>query len=170
MLSEYSAQLLSPITKEFRGPITGDTKVIWIFPQETILAHSQEFIGGVHNITTQMNAKSSIGRSFLAVCKCAGRGDVGFYNRWTMEITNSSVDHAIPIVVGTRIAQISFFPTGDVKNSYSLHGTYQSSEITNTIAKKVDKNSSKYEELTKSWSPLSMLPKLYDSIKEKPKN
>ena len=37
-----------------------------------------------------MQARSSLGRSYIEVCKCAGMGDVGFCNRWTMEITNNS--------------------------------------------------------------------------------
>ncbi|MCX8513508.1 MAG: hypothetical protein ORN26_00305 [Candidatus Pacebacteria bacterium] len=41
-------------------------------PGETILAHTNEFIGGRNHITTMMKARSSMGRSFIEVCKCAG--------------------------------------------------------------------------------------------------
>ena len=53
-------------------------KEIEIHPGETILAHTQEIIGGRHNIASKMNARSSLGRLGLSVCKCAGFGDVGF--------------------------------------------------------------------------------------------
>src|SRR3989344_4137933 len=85
------AQLASDIFRnpEGYGMLPGD-RVILIEPGETILGHTQEFIGGRETITTMMKARSSIGRNFVEVCKCAGWGDVGYINRWTMEITNNS--------------------------------------------------------------------------------
>jgi hypothetical protein len=50
-----------------------DDRVIFISPQETILAHTQEFIGGRKTVTTMMKARSSLGRNFIEICKCAGR-------------------------------------------------------------------------------------------------
>jgi deoxycytidine triphosphate deaminase len=53
-------------------------KIILINPNETILAHTIEFIGGRNGvgdlpaITTEMRARSSLGRIGIAVCKCAG--------------------------------------------------------------------------------------------------
>lgn len=123
-------------------------KVILLQPGETILAHTNEFIGGRHHVTTMMKARSSMGRNFVEVCKCAGWGDVGFFNRWTMEITNNSRNYAIPLVVGRRIAQIIFFETGPIlKNDYTKKGKYQASE--------------NLKEMKKNWKPESMLPKLY---------
>ena len=92
-------------------------EIILIAPNETILAHTIEFIGGKNGIpgkldavTTEMRARSSIGRIGIAVCKCAGWGDIGYINRWTMEITNFS-NNVIPLPVGLRIAQIIFHST-----------------------------------------------------------
>ena len=87
-----------------------------------------QYIGGRETVTTMMKARSSMGRNFIAVCKasadlffcnlffvsnhcyqCAGWGDIGYINRWTMEITNNSRYYSIPLVVGRRIAQIVFF-------------------------------------------------------------
>src|SRR6266446_1603669 len=99
-------------------------KVIMIAPGETILAHTNEFIGGRVNITSMMKARSSFGRNFLKVCSCAGMGDVGYFNRWTMEVTNSSRYYSIPLVVGRRLAQIVFFKTGETFD-YSDAGKYQ---------------------------------------------
>ena len=88
--------------------------IILIAPGETILAHTIEFIGGKNGIlnklaavTSEMRARSSLGRIGIAGCKCAGWGDIGYVNRWTMEITNFS-NVIIPLPVGLRVAQIIF--------------------------------------------------------------
>lgn len=76
--------------------IEPDDEIIWVKPGETILAHTNEFIGttstlvyffdfvqgGKETVTTMMKARSSLGRNFIEVCKCAGWGDVGYVNRW----------------------------------------------------------------------------------------
>lgn len=142
---------------EWRG-IRPDDKVIVLRPGETILAHTQEFIGGKDHITTMMKARSSLGRNFIEVCKCAGWGDVGYINRWTMEITNNSKNYIIPLVVGRRIAQIIFFETGPIEGKdYSASGKYASSTDVKALAK--------------HWEPESMLPRLFtdrDTKKKQP--
>jgi dCTP deaminase len=128
--------------------ISPDDQVILIEPGETILAHTNEFIGGRNHITTMMKARSSMGRNFIEVCKCAGWGDVGYVNRWTLEITNNSRHYAIPLVVGRRIGQLVFFETGPIlNNDYTKTGKYQTS---NNLS-----------EIKKNWKPESMLPKVY---------
>ncbi|HVV15241.1 MAG TPA: FAD-dependent thymidylate synthase [Candidatus Paceibacterota bacterium] len=128
--------------------ISPEDKVIILRPGETILAHTNEFIGGRDHITTMMKARSSMGRNFIEVCKCAGWGDVGYVNRWTMEITNNSKNYIIPLVVGRRIAQIIFFETGPILQSdYTKSGKYQVS--------------TNLEEVKSSWTPEQMLPRLY---------
>lgn len=128
--------------------ISPTDKVILLRPGETILAHTNEFIGGRNHITTMMKARSSLGRNFIEVCKCAGWGDVGYVNRWTMEITNNSSNYLIPLVVGRRIAQIIFFETGPIKGKdYAETGKYNPHK--------------ELRELKKHWRPEMMLPKLY---------
>lgn len=129
-------------------------KIILIAPGETILAHTIEFIGGKNGtkelpaVTTEMRARSSIGRIGIAVCKCAGWGDIGYINRWTMEITNFS-NVIIPLPVGVRIAQIIFHETARIPemDKYNKKGKYQTS--------------GEISELKKNWKPEDMLPKLY---------
>ena len=129
--------------------IGSEDEIIWIGPGETILAHTNEFIGGKADVTTMMKARSSMGRNFIEVCKCAGWGDVGYVNRWTMEITNNSRHYSIPLVVGRRIAQIVFFETeGTLEDRrYQDTGKYQSLSC--------------LQELMKNWNPIDMLPKMY---------
>ena len=56
--------------------ISHEDEIIWIAPGETILGHTNEFIGGTESVTTMMKARSSMGRNFIEVCKCAGWGDM----------------------------------------------------------------------------------------------
>lgn len=125
--------------------------IIFIKPQERILGHTNEFIGGTDSVTTMMKARSSAGRNFISVCNCAGWGDCGYFNRWTMEITNCSLKYKIPLVVGRRFAQIIFLDTEGVdtdRYSQNKDSKYQKSNDLDTIIK--------------SWSPYDMLPKMYN--------
>lgn len=121
-------------------------KIIPIYPKETILAHTNEYIGGRNFITTSMQARSTVGRTCLAICKCAGWGDVGYFNRWTMEITNFS-NHVILIPANAIIGQIIFQTVSQAKNElldYVSKGSYQ--------------NSSDLQQTILNWKPEMMLP------------
>lgn len=87
----------------------------------------------------------------LMVLNCAGWGDVGYINRWTMEITNVSEDYYIPLLVGERIAQIIFFDAEGCEGDYADTGNYQTT--------------TNIEQLKSNWEPSSMLPR----TKRKPK-
>ncbi|MFL5734459.1 MAG: dCTP deaminase [Chloroflexia bacterium] len=119
------------------GPYYAEDGYIRIRPGDTILAHTEEVVGGRNGFTTSMRARSSIGRSCLSVCKCAGVGDVGYISKWTMEISNHS--HAMATLpVGLRVAQLLFYEVGETLRKYE--GKYGSWH---------------------DWSPKDMLPKLY---------
>lgn len=119
-----------------------DKKFVVIFPGETILGHSNEFIGGKNHITTMIKARSSMGRCNITICRDAGWGDIGYINRWTLEITNNSY---VPIILpyGMMMAQIVFFYTGETEKPYK--GKYQ--------------NYDSIEDIVKNWHPSWMLPK-----------
>lgn len=145
--AKQAKQVFKDLHFEYNN-ISPTDKVILLEPGETILAHTNEFIGGMNHITTMMKARSSLGRSFIEVCKCAGWGDVGYTNRWTMEITNNSQHYTIPLIVGRRIAQLVFFETGEILgDDYTTKGKYN-----------VSKN---ITELKKQWNPEMMLPQLH---------
>jgi len=146
VLSEYSKINIFACFK-LDHVLPTDTVII-INPGESILAHTYEFIGSNHNtITTMCKAKSTMGRFLIEVCKCAGWGDPGYFNRWTLEITNNSTDILL-LKVGMPIAQIVFFNVINchTNSSYHTNGRYQT---TNNL-----------EDLKKNWSPTSMLPKI----------
>ena len=72
----HRADFAKNVLKDFNfAGINENDKVILISPGETILAHTEEFLGGKNEITTIMKARSSMGRNFIEVCKCAGWGD-----------------------------------------------------------------------------------------------
>lgn len=128
-----------------------DDLLIRLRPGETILAHTQEFIGARHTYTTKMFARSSAGRSMIGVCKCAGKGDVGYFNRWTMEITSFSRFHTIHLKVGMRIAQIEFLHVGETGQHYGATADKQKYQI-----------SSDLDIVKASWRPEMMLPRFHD--------
>lgn len=103
--------------------IDENEKVIMVAPNEMILAHTQEFIGGQNVVSTLISAKSSTGRNLLEVCNDANLGHIGFINRWTLEVRNKSDNFANPLVVGRPYAQISFLETEPSAQSYQ--GQYQ---------------------------------------------
>lgn len=118
---------------------------ILLGPGETILGHSQEFIGAKRNITTMMKGRSSMGRSNYTVCRDAGWGDIGYINRWTLEITNESQIQSI-LRVGQRIGQIVFLKTEESDTVYK--GKYQH---TNNL-----------QELVSAWHPSALCPKMWE--------
>lgn len=124
------------------GVNIGD-KIIVIDPGELILCNTNEIVGTKNYYTTSIQSRSTAGRIGLTICKDASLGSIGFINRWTLEIENHS-RWAIALKVGQRIAQIMFFRTGPVGNSYAKTGQYGSG---NNV-----------EEIMKNWSPLCMLP------------
>lgn len=121
--------------------------VIVFAPGELILGHTKEFIGGRIKATTMMKARSSIGRSGFTVCKCAGWGDLGYINRWTMEIKNELQTYNF-LIVGRSVAQLAFFEVDPLDDDYSEDsGKYQTSTDLAT--------------LKRTWTPDAMLPKLW---------
>lgn len=136
------------IVKAFKG-IDKNDRVFMLRPGESVLAHSHEFAGGRNTVTSQLFARSSAGRNFLEVVRCAGWGDIGYYNRWTLEIQNNSQHHSVPIVVGRRYAQIAFHKVEavDDQDSYNVAGKYHTE--------------ADLDKMKAAWKPEDMLPKAW---------
>lgn len=138
------------------GELSGipvDHPLIMLKPRTRILAHSHEFVGIHPPGTTEMRARSSWGRNGIAVCLCAGWGDPGYINRWTMEIHNHN-DEAVPLPIGERVAQLIFHRTGPVSGHYGSGGKYQTSE--------------ELDEVVRGWRPSAMLPRSYKDERKLP--
>lgn len=137
--------------------IASDHPVIVLRPNERILAHTHEFIGILPPGTTSMQARSTTGRIGISACYCAGWGDPGYINRWTMEIHNLNESEYIILPVGYRIAQIVFSATGPVTTEYAkASGNYQSNTSADLAAVKA------------AWRPWMLLPRAYASPIELP--
>jgi deoxycytidine triphosphate deaminase len=151
------AQHIAVVDEDGEG--SEDDKYIIVHPGESILAHTQEFIGfkGFHKYlnasndkrwiggTTVMKARSSMARCCLTVCSDSGYGDIGYTNRWMMRITNNGT-RLVYLKVGMRVAQIVFLATGPCSKSYEERGAYQKSNDITTIME--------------SWKPSDLLPKM----------
>jgi len=150
----HKAELIEKVSErlgqQFKN-IPAGARVILLEPGETVLAHTIEFIGGRDVCVAKMYARSSTGRNFIEVCKDAGWGDVGYFNRWTMEVTNNSRYFSIPLVVGRRIAQMVFYevePLAKKDVDYvGEGGKYQSSQDV--------------KEVMSSWKPEMMIPRMF---------
>ncbi len=64
-----------------------------------------------------LEGKSSTGRLGIDIHATAGKGDVGFCNTWTLEI---SCVHPVRVYEGMPIGQLIYFPVdGEVQNVYN---------------------------------------------------
>lgn len=64
-----------------------------------------------------LEGKSSVGRLGIDIHATAGKGDVGFCNHWTLEI---SVAQPVRVYAGMPIGQLIYFHVeGDVENYYN---------------------------------------------------
>lgn len=64
-----------------------------------------------------LEGKSSVGRLGIDIHATAGKGDVGYCNTWTLEI---SVSHPVRVYAGMPIGQLIYFSVeGEVKNLYN---------------------------------------------------
>lgn len=83
----------------------GDTVSV---PQGTLLAMTKDVIGSRGKIRGKLYARSTSKRTGVSVCMCAGLGDIGYSNHWTMELSGFSRIGEPRVTVGQRIAQIEF--------------------------------------------------------------
>ena len=94
-------------------------------PPEGIVLDPSEFYLGVTEEYTESHAhvpflegKSSVGRLGIDIHATAGKGDVGYCNTWTLEI---SVKKPVRVYAGMPIGQLIFFDvSGDVKTPYGV--------------------------------------------------
>ncbi len=70
-----------------------------------------------HNSVPFLEGKSSIGRLGIDIHATAGKGDVGFCNSWTLEI---SCVHPVRVYAGMPIGQLIYFKIeGSIINYYN---------------------------------------------------
>ena len=88
----------------------------YILQPGTLYLGSTEEYTETHRHVPFLEGKSSIGRLGIDIHATAGKGDVGFCNTWTLEI---SCVQPVRIYAGMPIGQLIYFMVdGDVNNSY----------------------------------------------------
>jgi dCTP deaminase len=87
-----------------------------LFPSRLYLGVTLEYTE-THKQVPFLEGKSSIGRLGIDIHATAGKGDVGFSNYWTLEI---SVKQPVRVYHGMPIGQLIYFETsGDVLMPYN---------------------------------------------------
>ena len=83
-------------------------------PEGIVLQPNRLYLGRTvertetHNYVPMLEGRSSIGRLGIDIHATAGKGDVGFCNHWTLEI---SVKQPIRVYAGMPVGQLIYFQT-----------------------------------------------------------
>lgn len=89
---------------------------ILLLPGKLYLGVTAEYTE-THNAVPFLEGKSSTGRLGIDIHATAGKGDVGFCNHWTLEI---SVAMPVRVYAGMPIGQLIYFKIdGDIENFYN---------------------------------------------------
>ena len=85
-------------------------------PAINCLGITQEYTE-THTTVPFLEGKSSVGRLGIDIHATAGKGDIGFCNHWTLEI---SVKQPVRVYAGMPIGQLIYFRVeGEVQTLYS---------------------------------------------------
>ncbi len=81
-----------------------------------------------HNSVPFLEGKSSVGRLGIDIHATAGKGDVGFCNHWTLEI---SCSQKVRVYYGMPVGQLIYFMVeGDIQNYYNKKKGAKYNEVT----------------------------------------
>jgi dCTP deaminase len=87
-----------------------------LYPNRLYLGVTEEYTE-THASVPFLEGKSSVGRLGIDIHATAGKGDVGFCNTWTLEI---SCTQPVRIYAGMPIGQLIYFMVeGDIQNYYN---------------------------------------------------
>ena len=89
----------------------------YVLQPGTLYLGSTEEYTETHAHVPFLEGKSSIGRLGIDIHATAGKGDVGFCNYWTLEI---SCIHPVRVYAGMPVGQLIYFAVdGDIENAYN---------------------------------------------------
>ncbi len=109
--NELDARKHNPI-REFEIPAEG-----FVLQPGTLYLGVTEEYTETHNTVPFLEGKSSVGRLGIDIHATAGKGDVGFCNTWTLEI---SCVHPVRVYAGMPIGQLIYFRVdGSIENYYN---------------------------------------------------
>ncbi|MGA8542555.1 MAG: dCTP deaminase [Thermoplasmata archaeon] len=105
------AKIANPV-EEFRIPKEGFVLV----PGQLYLGVTEEYTE-THGFVPFLEGKSSLGRLGIDIHSTAGKGDEGFCNYWTLEM---SVKLPVRVYAGMPVGQLIYFEiSGPIEHSYS---------------------------------------------------
>ena len=115
-LARYTSPVLNAKThneiEHFEIPQDG-----YILKPDTLYLGVTEEYTETHKHVPFLEGKSSVGRLGIDIHATAGKGDVGFCNAWTLEI---SVRHPVRVYAGMPIGQLIYFETsGECRTPYN---------------------------------------------------
>jgi dCTP deaminase len=98
-----------------------------LLPGKLYLGVTEEYTE-THAHVPFLEGKSSVGRLGIDIHATAGKGDVGFCNTWTLEI---SVSQPVRVYAGMPIGQLIYFEVkGQVQNLYNRKANAKYTERT----------------------------------------
>ncbi len=87
-----------------------------LLPNKLYLGVTEEYTE-THTAVPFLEGKSSVGRLGIDIHATAGKGDVGFCNTWTLEI---SCTQPVKVYAGMPIGQLIYFQVdGEIENYYN---------------------------------------------------
>jgi dCTP deaminase len=97
-------------------------------PQAFYLGVTEEYTETLEHVPF-LEGKSSVGRLGIDIHATAGKGDVGFCNYWTLEI---SVKQPVRVYAGMPIGQLIYFQVqGDLLTPYNMKSSAKYNQRTN---------------------------------------
>ncbi|HYG38484.1 MAG TPA: dCTP deaminase [Cytophagales bacterium] len=98
-----------------------------LYPDKLYLGATFEYTE-THAHVPFLEGKSSVGRLGIDIHATAGKGDVGFCNHWTLEI---SVKQPVRIYFGMPIGQLIYFKVdGGIENFYNTKKSAKYNQVT----------------------------------------
>lgn len=114
-LAVYESAILDAKTHNTTKEIIIPAEGFVLQPGELYLGVTEEYTE-THKHVPFLEGKSSIGRLGIDIHATAGKGDVGFCNHWTLEI---SVTKPVRVYAGMPIGQLIYFEVhGNVLKNY----------------------------------------------------
>jgi dCTP deaminase len=96
------------------------TEGIILYPNRLYLGVTLEYTE-THGFVPFLEGKSSVGRLGIDIHSTAGKGDAGYCNHWTLEI---SVKQPVRIYAGMPIGQLIYFEiSGEILTPYNKKKT-----------------------------------------------
>ncbi len=115
-LAQYTAEVLDAKTHNEISHFEIPNEGFVLMPGQLYLGSTQEYTE-THNSVPFLEGKSSVGRLGIDIHATAGKGDVGFCNHWTLEISCSK---PVKVYEGMPIGQLIYFKVeGNIENYYN---------------------------------------------------